>query len=284
MPEAPEVELIARHLDAASRGALIMAAHGTGGRYDPTGAQGAVMGSTRRRGKYLITELTHAIAISRPKFSGHPSELIIHLGMAGQLTLDNPHPHAHRRATLVLDNGHILTLDDPRGFGGTLVVETGNYAAFPSLHHAGPDLLADLNPDARTATWERTQARLARGTRHVKTRLLDQRIVAGIGNYLVDETLHAARVHPAARTLDARKAGVLLTHAHRIACASLAAGGVSMRDYVHLDGSRGTYYDQLTVYGHADEPCPTCTRAILVKSRVDGRGTTWCPRCQPPPR
>ncbi|WP_315984748.1 zinc finger domain-containing protein, partial [Enterococcus faecium] len=110
---------------------------------------------------------------------------------------------------------------------------------------------------------------------------LDQAVVAGIGNYVVDEALWEAKLSPSAVTADVSQVDFLaaLHSARDVALMALARGGVSIRDYKHTDGSKGTMQEALKCYGRAGQPCLRCG-TLLEKTKVAGRGTTYCPTCQ----
>lgn len=168
----------------------------------------------------------------------------------------------------------MLWFRDPRRFGRVAVVEPGCYQSLPTLAALGPE------PDAPEFSPRRVRDFLLCDGPPIKARLLEQRLVAGVGNYIADEALWHARVHPTRRELSARECLRVHRAVGKVIADSLAAGGVSERDYVHLDGSRGTYGERLSVHGRRGASCLRC-RQTLAFARVAGRGTIWCPRCQP---
>jgi formamidopyrimidine-DNA glycosylase len=121
--------------------------------------------------------------------------------------------------------------------------------------------------------------------RAIKALLLDQGVVAGLGNIYVDEILWAARVHPLARAGALRPERVAEAHRHlrRVLAAAIRAGGSTLRDYRDADGAPGTYLREHKVYGRAGEPCVRCGSRVR-RTLAAGRSTHWCPRCQRAPR
>jgi formamidopyrimidine-DNA glycosylase len=228
--------------------------------------EGERVSALERRGKYLIVRFV----------SGR--SLLIHLRMTGSLrhapegSLEDD---SHRRAVVRLDDGSDVAYRDVRRFGTWLLLERGDLD--PYL-----DARLGLEPLADGFTPARLRERLAGRRAPIKAALLDQRTLAGMGNIYVDEALWRARIHPlrAAGELSAPE----FRRLHAAIRASLAAGlarqGSTLRDYRLPDGERGTMQDEFKVYGRADEPCDRCGTPIE-KTRAGGRGTWYCPRCQP---
>jgi formamidopyrimidine-DNA glycosylase len=262
VPELPEVETLARQLRPLIEGAEILeVVGGSHHRYAPARAVvGATVESLTRRGKYLLLGI------------GHGRELVLHLGMTGQLLWDRePRDHVHLGLRFPAGT---LWFRDPRRFGRAELLHGGDRSALATLHQLGPE------PDDPAFTTRRVEEYLLSEGSPVKARLLEQRLVAGVGNYIADEVLWRARVNPAARSITRDQARRLHRALRKVITDSVAAGGVSERDYVHVDGSRGGYAAQLAAHGRAGLPCLRCGQ-ILLKSRVAGRGTVHCPRCQP---
>lgn len=265
VPEMPEVETLRRQLAPLITrrriGEVLAATHPRFA--DARLAAGATVRTVRRRGKYLILELSRE------------QDLVLHLGMTGQLLWgDEKEPQGgHAHLGLVFTNG-VLWLRDPRRFGRAVFVSRGEYAMLPTLAALGPE------PDDPSFTTARVAEYLSGLGAPVKARLLEQRLVAGVGNYLADETLWHARVNPFVRSLSVEECSAIRGALRRVVKASIRAGGVSERDYVHVDGSRGGYARHLAVHGRAGQPCLRCSER-LAHGRVAGRGTVWCPVCQP---
>jgi formamidopyrimidine-DNA glycosylase len=275
MPELPEVETIRRQLVPHLEGRTITLAEILDPRWtrpDAPGAveaalQGAAIERIDRRGKYLVWTL-----------SGD-RHLLIHLRMTGTLLYDPPAEPVHTRVRVGLDDGHWLVYVDPRRFG------TGHLLMGGAARNDYLALRLGIEPFSPEFTAEHLR-RIATGrTAPVKTFVLDQRRVAGVGNIYADEALFRAQVHPL------RPAGRLtLAEWSRVREAieeALAAGieakGASIDDFRHLDGARGSFQDRFLVHRREGEPCPRCGRSIR-KIVVGGRGTYVCERCQRKPR
>lgn len=216
--------------------------------------------AVERRGKYLVLRLESGLA------------LLVHLRMAGSFGFE---PTSHERAVLELDDGTRLAYRDVRRFGTWLVLERAEVEPYLAGKN-GPEPLG-----ARfTAEW--LASRLAVRRAPVKAVLLDQRVAAGVGNIYADEALWRARVNPLrpAESVDPDEVRRL----HRAIRAALRAGierqGSTLSDYRTPEGARGGMQDEFRVYGRDGLPCARC-RTTIAKTRVGGRGTWYCPRCQP---
>jgi formamidopyrimidine-DNA glycosylase len=184
-------------------------------------------------------------------------------------------PTTHERAVLELDDGTRLAYRDIRRFGTWLVLEDAELDPYLAAKN-GPE------PLGRRFTAEWLADRLSRRRAAVKAVLLDQRVVAGLGNIYADEALWRARVNPLrpAETLSLEEAR-RLHRAIRVALRTgIARQGSTLSDYAAPDGSPGSMQEEFRVYGRDGEPCPRC-RTPIAKARVGGRGTWFCPRCQP---
>jgi formamidopyrimidine-DNA glycosylase len=221
--------------------------------------EGARVEAVERRGKYLVLRLANGLA------------LLVHLRMTGGFSFA---PASHERAVVELDDGTALVYRDVRRFGTWLVLEEAELEPYLAARN-GPE---PLGPRF-TTTWLRS--RLVGRRAPLKAALLDQRVVAGLGNIYADEALWRARLHPL------RPAGGLgeddarrLVRAIRAALrAGIARQGSTLRDYAAPDGSAGQMQREFRVYGRGGEPCDRC-RSSIVKGRVGGRGTWYCPGCQ----
>lgn len=236
-------------------------------------AVGGRVGPLLRRGKFLLA------ALDGPP--PHPSELILHLGMSGILrVLDRGDPAGrpggpdpHVRVRLELDDGTALVLRDARRFGRVDVVDVGDRTRLPTLAALGPEPLEDaFDADSFARA-------LARSSAPVKARLLDQRLVAGVGNIYADEALWRACIHPATRTVGRRRAHRLHAAIREVLAAAVAREGTTFRDYRLVNGASGRYLTELDAYGRAGLPCRRCGTALRA-STVAQRGTVHCPRCQ----
>jgi formamidopyrimidine-DNA glycosylase len=265
MPELPEVQTVVDTLrDRVLCRAVTEVPHVRTDMVTPPGFDlaaalaGRTIVSLHRRAKRIVFG-----------FDDH-TRMYVHLGMTGQLTLDDPaaprKPHTHLVAQL--DTGRELRLVDPRRFGGIVWMGLSNRHA-----NIGPEPLT-LRPAA-------LHRRLLRTRRPVKVALLDQALVAGIGNIYADEALHLAGISPAnpaseLTEADARRLSRGIKHVLRKA---IRAGGSSIRDYVDGDGQRGGYQTAHRVYGREGKPCATCRR-LIVRVVLGGRSTHFCPKCQ----
>jgi formamidopyrimidine-DNA glycosylase len=271
VPELPEVETIRRQLAATVPGAIVTAAgaHPSPKFADATRLVRSRLVDVQRRGKYLIVPTDDA------------RELVIHLGMTGRLELTTTSPASldadgarpWRRAWWTFDDGRTLCFDDQRRFGRVAVVAAGHHAALPTLASLGPD------PFDAAFTPERLHRSLVPSRRKVKTALLSQRFVAGIGNIYADEALWRAGVAPHARRVGRDRCARLHEAIVSVLAEAIDHGGTRLRDYRSVAGDTGRHQFHLDCYGRAGEPCNRCG-ATLVRGLVDGRGTTWCPTCQ----
>lgn len=269
MPELPEVETVVRELDAALRGAQIAALDCARVDYVRGAADGAPATAGRfvdrvdRHGKRILVRL-------QPN-----GEIVMHLGMSGRVTLAEPgtpmEPHTHFRMSF-RNRSVEVRLRDPRRFGGVWIRAHGAIALSP------------LGIDALRIPLREFRKALDR-KRAIKALLLDQSIVAGLGNIYVDEALHRACIHPgrAAGTLTDEEVRSLHRAVRRVLDAALRFGGSTLRDYRNAEGMAGSFQRLHRVYGRAGEPCLRCGTKI-VKHVIAGRGTYICPRCQRPQR
>ncbi len=260
MPELPEVETIRRSLAPHLEGRRIIAARFlsplAADRCPETLAPrlaGAKVLRVDRLGKHLLIRLDYGT-------------LDIHLRMTGKL-LWNATPGPYTRAVIELDRGWVV-FDDIRQFG--------------RIRWHPPDIdPPNLGPDALGLEFAAFRARLSGRRGRVKPMLLDQAVVAGLGNIYVDEALFRARIHPlcAAAHLGPHRLQRLHQAIADVLTDALAAGGSSISDYVDAQGARGSFQLQHHVYGRAGEPC-LCCGAPLRRILVAQRGTHFCPRCQ----
>jgi formamidopyrimidine-DNA glycosylase len=273
MPELPEVETVRARLEPVLAGRRFERVEIHDPRlvrpYDPAEVaaelEGERVAAVERRGKYLIFRFE----------SGRV--LLIHLRMTGSLrhTSGDLTDDPHRRAVVRLDNGSDVAYRDVRRFGTWLLLEPGELEPYLRAR-VGEEPLDALFTAARLGE------RLARRRAPIKSALLDQRTLAGMGNIYVDEALWRAKVHPlrAAESLDRNE----LRRLHKAVRAALEAGiarqGSTLRDYALPDGGSGSMQHDFQVYGREGEPCDRCGTPIS-KTRVAGRGTWFCSSCQP---
>ena len=265
MPELPEVETIRRELAPAVVGRALGEAWAfLHPKFLPAldAADTTIVG-VDRRGKYLLVGLDDE------------RELVIHLGMTGSLQI-RPRPDAeddpYTRAWWVLDDGaDVLVFRDVRRFGRLRVVPNGRYEG--TLAVQGPDA---LDP---TLTAEAFWRSLRGSRRAVKTQLLSQRPLAGVGNIYADEALWQVGVHPLKRTVTRAQATALLAALQDVLQAGVDNGGTTLRDYRDFNGGSGDNQRRLSAYGRYGLPCLRCGTELR-RVVVDGRATTFCPTCQ----
>ena len=274
MPELPEVETVAADLRPLLIGRRLVAAHLLWPRTlaEPdlpalvAGVAGREIVHVGRRGKYLLIALD----------SG--ATLIINLRMTGQLTVTTaagPTPDgAHVRAWFDLEGGGRLVFTDARKFGRIWLVDriervVGALGPEPLDWTFTPEILAERIGGRRSA---------------IKALLLDQAVIAGVGNIYADEALFLAGIHPLrpGASLSEDEIGRLHGAIRRVLHDSISQRGTLLRDYRPPYGAGGAYRDRLQVYQHTDEPCPRCGAAIQ-RIRVTQRSTHFCGRCQPLP-
>ncbi|MEE2972098.1 MAG: bifunctional DNA-formamidopyrimidine glycosylase/DNA-(apurinic or apyrimidinic site) lyase [Planctomycetota bacterium] len=282
MPELPEVEAIRRTLAPELIGASIhrvriqrrdVVRDRTGrrrGRLDPVHlGDGLRIDRVDRRGKQLILGFENG------------SGLVLRLGMSGRVDLWSGRigrTPPHRHAVWVLQSDHRserrLAFVDPRRFGGIHL-----YGSSSDLEDR---LLGGLGPEATSIDSRELQARLGRTTRAIKIALLDQSLIAGLGNIYVDEALHRARINPTGRAdrLDSPRIVDLARCVRTILRRAIDAGGSTLRDHRLPSGEEGGYRDAHQVYGRGTSPCPRCGTS-LIEIRLAARSTTFCPSCQP---
>lgn len=264
MPELPEVETLARALGPRLVGGRIRGVRILSSRIvlgSPARAAARLRGcgicGIRRRGKHLLIELEGGAVLA------------IHLGMTGSLRW-NRAPGPHTRVVFLLDRGRLL-FDDPRQFGRIEACD------------GAPARLARLGPEAREISLAELRRRLSGRRARIKTLLLDQRVMAGLGNIYADEALFRAGIHPAvaAARLTAKQIRRLHRAIRRVLREAIAAGGSSVSDYVDADGRPGWFQFAHRVYQRTGLPCTRCGARIR-RMVLSQRGTHYCPRCQRP--
>jgi len=264
MPELPEVETIRAQLDPVVSGRDIVGASShPSGKFSPAiEATGAMIERVRRRGKYLLFDLDD------------DRELIVHLGMTGVLSVpDRSDEGAYVRAQWELGDGRWLVFNDVRRFGRIRVVAAGDYETIATLRDLGPE------PSDPAFTAQHLHTALNKSSRRLKTQLLSQRPVAGLGNIYADEALWLAGVRPTARAITKPAAARLRDACVEVIASAIDNGGTTLRDYRNAEGGSGNNQFYLRCYGRAGEPCERCA-SPLRSMVVDARTTTWCPSCQ----
>jgi formamidopyrimidine-DNA glycosylase len=275
MPELPEVETVRRTLTPAI-GARIAAVWDSGKplhmqRRPPRKKLQALVGAKitdiRRHGKYLLVD------------TDRPQSLLVHLGMTGRFCI---HKKREPRAThthLVLDLGtRELRFADPRRFGQIDVFLRDEERAHPALAVLGPDALVHgVDPVALLEVARR------RSRSTLKAFLLDQSVIAGVGNIYASEALWRAQLRPTwrVRRLTSTSARRLADAIREVIASSIENGGTTLADFVAADGAAGENASFLWVYDREGKPCPRC-QELIRRSVLGGRATYFCPTCQAP--
>jgi formamidopyrimidine-DNA glycosylase len=274
MPELPEVETVRRGLARCMTGRRIVRAElrrpDLRWPFPPMLASrldGARIGALARRGKYILIELDET------------GVLLLHLGMSGRITAGNGNDlvEKHDHVVLTLDDGTVVRFNDPRRFGTLDYIERGREAAHPLLAGLGAEPLETGFDGAYL------EGVLAGKMTPIKAALLDQRIVAGLGNIYVCEALYRAGLSPRrlAGTVVGARAARLAQAIRDVLGEAIEAGGSSLRDYVQANGELGYFQHRWAVYGREGEPCPGCTCAEGVRRIVQsGRSTFFCAKKQ----
>jgi len=282
MPELPEVETVRTGLVPVMEGQVIRLARVN--RPDlrfplpermAERLNGARVDSLRRRSKYILADLS----------SGET--LLVHLGMSGRMLVsgamlgtfhhDHPAPAKHDHVIFDMENGARVTFNDARRFGAMDLMTTETAGDHWLLKELGPEPLGNAFHEDYLVD------RLSGRAMPIKAALLDQRIVAGLGNIYVSEALYRARIDPrrSAGELSAADVAGLVPIIRAVLDEAIAAGGSSLRDYRQADGELGYFQHSFRVYDHEGDPCPTpgCSGTI---SRIvqSGRSSFFCPVCQ----
>lgn len=269
MPELPEVETTRQGIAPHCEGQTITKVLIRNGKLRwpvpddlPARLQGQIIRSVHRRAKYLF-------------LNTDAGTVIVHLGMSGSLRVitDNSPVMTHDHVEITLGSGRVLRFNDPRRFGCWLW--TNDSANHPLIRDLGPEPLSDQF--SGNVLYQQSRGRQT----PVKSFIMDNHVVVGVGNIYANEALFKAGIHPK------RKAGrISLDRYHRLAetiretlSAAILMGGTTLRDFVNSDGKPGYFAQSLLVYGHGGDPCPDCT-TTLKEIRMNNRSTVYCPRCQ----
>ncbi len=282
MPELPEVETVMRGLAPVMEGAVILRADVN--RPDlrwPFPAHmaerlaGQPVKQLRRRSKYILADL------------GSGESLLIHLGMSGRMLVsgdplgqfvrDHPSPEKHDHVVVYMDNGARITFNDPRRFGAMDLLDTATADQHKLLASLGPEPLGNTFNEAHLT------AALEGRNMPIKSALLDQRIVAGLGNIYVCEALYRARIHPARKAgrISKPRVAALVPIIRSVLGEAIEAGGSSLRDFRQADGELGYFQHNFDVYGREGAPCRTPDCGHVIKRIVQsGRSSFYCGQCQ----
>jgi formamidopyrimidine-DNA glycosylase len=289
MPELPEVETIRIGLSRLIVGKHIAEeTHDTPKGFPNTPSDvrsfliGAKITGLRRRAKVLLIDLSSAYT------------LVIHLKMTGQLvfrgeqvfgaghpndSLVGELPDKSTRVTLTFADQSRLFFNDQRKFGWMRLLPTNEVPLMDFMQKVGPEPLEE----SLTSTIF-TQRIRRRANTTIKAALLDQTVIAGVGNIYADESLWGARIHPATRVKDVSdiRLSLLLKELRKVLLLAIEKGGSTDRNYVNAEGKKGSYIDFARVFRREGKECPRCG-AVIVKTKVAGRGTHTCPVCQKEP-
>lgn len=289
MPELPEVETVRIGLSHFLPGKKVAKVQHDWAKSFPNAAAdvdafllGATITNVRRRAKVLLIDLDTQYT------------LVIHLKMTGQLVYRGEHerfgaghpshslvgslPDKSTRVTFDFTDGSKLFFNDQRKFGWARLLPTAEVQNLDFFQKVGPEPLS-----ANFTATDFTQRLLRRPKSGVKAVLLDQSVVAGVGNIYADESLWGAKIHPETKVQDiyAAKLPALYKSLRAVLSLSIEKGGSTDRNYVNHEGKRGSYLTFANVFRREGQPCPRCGTAII-KIRVAGRGTHICPHCQRP--
>ncbi|RWZ59805.1 DNA-formamidopyrimidine glycosylase [Halobacillus fulvus] len=273
MPELPEVETVRQTLLQLVKDKTIEDVSVYWGNIikrpdDPEEFKRQLIGQTingiNRKGKFMIFQLDHL-------------SLVSHLRMEGKFGVyqkETPLPK-HTHVVFHFTDGTELRYNDVRKFGTMHVFLKGEESDQKPLKQLGPD------PFDETFTLEYFYKKLRKTSRNIKAVLLDQSVVAGLGNIYVDEALFKAGIHPerVASTLSEQEASKLREASIAIILTAIEQGGTTIRSYLNSQGEIGMFQQKLKVYGKQDEDCSACGNPII-KLKVSGRGTHICPECQ----
>ncbi len=286
MPELPEVETVRRGLEPVICGARLARVEARRGDLRAPFPEGFVQRLTgakierlERRGKYILA------------FLDRDEVLAMHMGMSGRFEIDGPSVRAsdppslraaaadpkHAHVLFETDAGDTVTYFDPRRFGSMDLIATAQIDQHPKFARMGPE---PLGPGFHAGYLVGAFAGRRQGP---KTLLLDQAIVAGLGNIYVCEALHRARISPRrpAGALSRAKLTLLIEVIRKVLEEAIMAGGSTLRDYAAADGSLGYFQHRFGVYGREGEVCPADRCGGVIRRTVQaGRSTFHCPRCQ----
>lgn len=271
MPELPEVETVRRGLNRLVKGKTIQKVEVIYAPMVKTGVDrfcqdlvGQMIMDVQRRGKYLLIYLTDFVLIS-------------HLRMEGKYNFFQKQvpTNKHFHAFFTFTDDSTLVYQDVRKFGTMELLQEKNLSAYFASRKIGPE---PTEEDFHLAEFT---AKLARSKKPIKSHLLDQSLVAGLGNIYADEVLFRAQVHPAqvSHSLSANQITALRQATIEVLQLGIEKGGSTIRTYKNALGMDGSMQDYLQVYGKTGQACPCCQEKI-VKIQLGGRGTHFCPRCQ----
>lgn len=272
MPELPEVETVMRGLEPVMTGWRIARAQVN--RPDlrwpfpdnmTARLTGAKVDRLTRRSKYILVALDTG------------ETLIIHLGMSGRMLIDPAEPQKHDHVVLDMESGAKIVFNDPRRFGAMDLWPTDDIDQHRLITVLGPEPLGNRFEETYLS------ARFKSRKMPVKSALLDQRIIAGLGNIYVCEVLWRAKIHPQTPigTISAPDILSLVRHVREVLAEAIEAGGSSLNDYVQTNGDLGYFQHSFAVYGHEGAACrQDGCNGVIERIVQSGRSTFYCPTCQ----
>lgn len=282
MPELPEVETVRRGLAPVMEGNIIAKAQVN--RPDlrwpfPENMAERLTGSRvlrlRRRSKYILVDLdSQETALIHLGMSGR---MLVSGDLLGQFVHDHPLPEKHDHVVLHMETGARITFNDPRRFGAMDLFATDGAETHPLLASIGPEPLGNGFDESYL------RGALAHRNTPMKSALLDQKTVAGLGNIYVCEALFRSKIHPTrpARRVSKDRISRLVPVIRDVLNEAIEAGGSSLRDFRQADGELGYFQHSFDVYGREGEPCRTPGCASTIRRIVQsGRSTFYCPTCQ----
>lgn len=279
MPELPEVETIVRGLRSFVTGYTIenviiraegLVAYPAVEEFKET-LQGKIIREIERRGKYILIKLSLKNNLEPEK------TLVVHLRMTGRLLVLSRETDydKHTHIILELDKGLDLRFHDLRKFGRMYLINKDDYRPVGGLVNLGPE---PLSPEFTLVDFSKA---LKGKKANIKSLLLNQSFIAGLGNIYTDEALFVAAISPERRSdsLKGEEIEALYNSIRQVLQKGIAAGGTSFSDYRDARGEKGSFQEELQVYQQAGQQCPRCGN-IIMKKKVAGRGTHYCPGCQ----
>ena len=282
MPELPETETIARDLDAALRGAVIEAVsivrddvlREASAAMFVRAVRGARLTRVSRRAKSIVLRLERGVSHGSTDRVPDLHHLVVTPRFTGALLLTEPTDERYTCLRLTLADGRTLRYHDIRRLGTIALHDAARHTAWDAT--LGPEPL-DPALDA-DAIWNAMRS----SRQAIKTLLMDQRKLAGVGNIYANEALWRARIRPtrAGKSLRRLEASALLESLRAVLTESIALRGTTFRDFQDAYGSRGGFAAKLAVYGRAGLPCNACGTPLRTTHRLAGRQTVWCPTCQ----
>ena len=285
MPELPEVETVMQGLRPVLEGQTFLRIEQRRANLRhplpnnlPQRLEGRSITALSRRAKYILIDLDDA------------NVLIIHLGMTGRFQVESsgqskgaaefyyegPRDPKHDHLVFHLSNGATLTFNDARRFGSVDLTQRASLEQHKSMAKLG------VEPMGNRLDAAMVMRALAKRVTSLKAVLMDQGVIAGLGNIYVSEALFRAKLHPerSATTLTEPQAEALVHAIKAVLGEAIAAGGSTLRDFTHADGASGSFQERFYVYDRANEPCLVCG-TLITRLVQAGRSTFLCTHCQP---